>query len=145
MMLFIYFILKVGTPKEEDLANWGHHLSTTSVPDSVLQASAGDEVREEFLFYIMICFLIVNFLSRMQYNEVVLSCCFIHTPQGNRNLNYRDAVDISLFFQSFLVSSSSLLIWFPFCILLLFNSFFNVSVILLPYNVSVILGIQTNY
>lgn len=101
MVLFIYFILKVGTPKEEDLANWGHHLSTTSVPDSVLQASAGDEVRKEFLFYIMICFLIVNFLSRMQYNEVVLSCCFIHTPQGNRNLNYRDAVDISFFFKVF--------------------------------------------
>lgn len=35
---------QVGTPKEEDLANWGHHLSTTSVPDSIFQASAGDEV-----------------------------------------------------------------------------------------------------
>lgn len=141
MVLFIYFILKVGTPKEEDLANWGHHLSTTSVPDSVLQASAGDEVRKEFLFYIMICFLIVNFLSRMQYNEVVLSCCFIHPPQGNRNLNYRDAVDISFFFKVFRCPLPHSLSGSHFCSIF----FFNVSVILLPYNVSVILGIQTNY
>ncbi|XP_068321911.1 protein CHROMATIN REMODELING 25 [Pyrus communis] len=35
---------QVGTPLEEDLSNWGHHFSPTSVPDSILQASAGDEV-----------------------------------------------------------------------------------------------------
>ncbi|KAB5561235.1 hypothetical protein DKX38_006192 [Salix brachista] len=35
---------QVGTPLEEDLGNWGHHFHSTSVPDSILQASAGDEV-----------------------------------------------------------------------------------------------------
>lgn len=37
--------LKVGTPKEEDLASWGHHHFPSSVPDCIFQASAGDEVR----------------------------------------------------------------------------------------------------
>ncbi|XP_057763471.1 protein CHROMATIN REMODELING 25 isoform X1 [Arachis stenosperma] len=35
---------QVGTPLEEDLGSWGHHFSSASVPDAILQASAGDEV-----------------------------------------------------------------------------------------------------
>ncbi|XP_027362727.1 protein CHROMATIN REMODELING 25 [Abrus precatorius] len=35
---------QVGTPLEEDLGSWGHHFYPTSVPDAILQASAGDEV-----------------------------------------------------------------------------------------------------
>ncbi|KAL7002808.1 DNA-dependent ATPase protein rad54 [Sarracenia purpurea var. burkii] len=35
---------QVGTPLEEDLGSWGHHFFTTSVPDAILQASAGEEV-----------------------------------------------------------------------------------------------------
>ncbi|RDY04883.1 Protein CHROMATIN REMODELING 25, partial [Mucuna pruriens] len=35
---------QVGSPLEEDLGSWGHHFSPTSVPDAILQASAGDEV-----------------------------------------------------------------------------------------------------
>ncbi|CAM8994178.1 unnamed protein product [Rhodiola kirilowii] len=35
---------QVGTPLEEDLGSWGHHFFPTSVPDPILQASAGDEV-----------------------------------------------------------------------------------------------------
>ncbi|KAK1402572.1 protein CHROMATIN REMODELING 25 [Heracleum sosnowskyi] len=35
---------QVGTPLEEDLGSWGHHFNPTSVPDSILQASAGNEV-----------------------------------------------------------------------------------------------------
>ncbi|KAF7810909.1 protein CHROMATIN REMODELING 25 [Senna tora] len=35
---------QVGTPLEEDLRSWGHHFFPTSVPDAILQASAGDEV-----------------------------------------------------------------------------------------------------
>ncbi|XP_054787444.1 protein CHROMATIN REMODELING 25 [Prosopis cineraria] len=35
---------QVGTPLEEDLGSWGHHFFPTSVPDAILQASAGDEV-----------------------------------------------------------------------------------------------------
>ncbi|WRX13220.1 SNF2 [Theobroma cacao] len=35
---------QVGTPLEEDLVSWGHHFRSESVPDAILQASAGDEV-----------------------------------------------------------------------------------------------------
>ncbi|PIA56435.1 hypothetical protein AQUCO_00700632v1 [Aquilegia coerulea] len=35
---------QLGSPLEEDLGSWGHHFSSTSVPDAILQASAGDEV-----------------------------------------------------------------------------------------------------
>ncbi|CAN8258799.1 unnamed protein product [Cochlearia groenlandica] len=35
---------QVGTPLEEDLASWGHHFTSKSVPDTILQASAGEEV-----------------------------------------------------------------------------------------------------
>ncbi|KAJ7002349.1 LOW QUALITY PROTEIN: protein CHROMATIN REMODELING 25 [Populus alba x Populus x berolinensis] len=35
---------QVGTPLEEDLGSWGHHFHSTSVPDTILQASAGDEM-----------------------------------------------------------------------------------------------------
>ncbi|KAF5448145.1 hypothetical protein F2P56_028703 [Juglans regia] len=35
---------QVGTPLEEDLGSWGHHFFSTSVPDAIFQASAGDEV-----------------------------------------------------------------------------------------------------
>ena len=35
---------QVGTPLEEDLASWGHHFSPNTVPDTIFQASAGDEV-----------------------------------------------------------------------------------------------------
>ncbi|KAL2460240.1 Protein CHROMATIN REMODELING 25 [Abeliophyllum distichum] len=35
---------QVGTPKEEDLANWGHHHFPSTIPDTIFQASAGDEV-----------------------------------------------------------------------------------------------------
>lgn len=35
---------QVGTPLEEDLGSWGHHFFTSSVPDAIFQASAGQEV-----------------------------------------------------------------------------------------------------
>ncbi|CAH9100397.1 unnamed protein product [Cuscuta europaea] len=35
---------QIGTPKEEDLASWGHHFYPVSVPDTILQSAAGDEV-----------------------------------------------------------------------------------------------------
>ncbi|CAH1426001.1 unnamed protein product [Lactuca virosa] len=35
---------QVGTPLEEDLASWGHHSSPNTVPDTIFQAAAGDEV-----------------------------------------------------------------------------------------------------
>ncbi|ONK67271.1 uncharacterized protein A4U43_C06F18410 [Asparagus officinalis] len=35
---------QIGTPLEEDLRSWGHHFSSSTIPDAILQASAGDEV-----------------------------------------------------------------------------------------------------
>ncbi|KAH7679573.1 DNA helicase protein [Dioscorea alata] len=35
---------QLGSPLEEDLASWGHHFNLSTVPDLILQASAGDEV-----------------------------------------------------------------------------------------------------
>ncbi|GLT98291.1 hypothetical protein SLE2022_158020 [Rubroshorea leprosula] len=35
---------QVGNPLEEDLFSWGHHFHPDSVPDAILQASAGNEV-----------------------------------------------------------------------------------------------------
>ncbi|KAJ0981511.1 hypothetical protein J5N97_009766 [Dioscorea zingiberensis] len=35
---------QLGSPLEEDLASWAHHFTPSTVPDLILQASAGDEV-----------------------------------------------------------------------------------------------------
>ncbi|KAL4588733.1 hypothetical protein LXL04_001628 [Taraxacum kok-saghyz] len=35
---------QVGRPLEEDLGRWGHHSTPNTVPDSIFQASAGDDV-----------------------------------------------------------------------------------------------------
>ncbi|KAK2657127.1 hypothetical protein Ddye_010179 [Dipteronia dyeriana] len=35
---------QVGSPMEEDLKSWGHHFYSMSVPDTILQASTGDDV-----------------------------------------------------------------------------------------------------
>lgn len=35
---------QIGSPLEEDLKNWGHHSKAATVPDAILQASAGEEV-----------------------------------------------------------------------------------------------------
>ncbi|KAF3782555.1 CHROMATIN REMODELING 25 protein [Nymphaea thermarum] len=37
---------QLGRPLEEDLASWGHHSSSTTVPDVILQASAGEEAEQ---------------------------------------------------------------------------------------------------
>ncbi|KAF3773416.1 DNA repair and recombination protein [Nymphaea thermarum] len=37
---------QLGRPLEEDLASWGHHSSSTTVPDAILQASAGEELAQ---------------------------------------------------------------------------------------------------
>nr|GEW51041.1 protein chromatin remodeling 25 [Tanacetum cinerariifolium] len=43
---------QVGTPLEEDLASWGHHFSPNTVPDTIFQASAGDELSVAMLTHI---------------------------------------------------------------------------------------------
>lgn len=35
---------QIGAPLEEDLGYWGHHYSLDTIPDAILQASAGDDV-----------------------------------------------------------------------------------------------------
>ncbi|GJM86938.1 hypothetical protein PR202_ga02842 [Eleusine coracana subsp. coracana] len=35
---------QIGKPSEEDLGSWGHHCDPSTVPDSILQSSAGEEV-----------------------------------------------------------------------------------------------------
>lgn len=46
---------QVGTPLEEDLVSWGHHFNASSVPDAILQVSAGDEVLMFELLYLIDC------------------------------------------------------------------------------------------
>lgn len=41
---------QVGTPLEEDLGSWGHHFSPNTVPDTIFQASAGNEVINRIQF-----------------------------------------------------------------------------------------------
>lgn len=35
---------QIEQPSEEDLRSWGHHSDPSTVPDTILQCSAGDEV-----------------------------------------------------------------------------------------------------
>ncbi|KAJ1256270.1 hypothetical protein BS78_K054500 [Paspalum vaginatum] len=35
---------QIGRPSEEDLGSWGHHCDPSTVPDTILQCSAGEEV-----------------------------------------------------------------------------------------------------
>jgi hypothetical protein len=42
--LMVFLLFQIGTPLEEDLVSWGHHSDPSTVPDSILQSSAGDEV-----------------------------------------------------------------------------------------------------
>ncbi|EEC74047.1 hypothetical protein OsI_09041 [Oryza sativa Indica Group] len=35
---------QIGSPSEEDLGSWGHHSDPSTVPDTILQCSSGDEV-----------------------------------------------------------------------------------------------------
>lgn len=44
-MLLFY---QVGAPAEEDLINWGHHPSVSTLPDDVMQKAAADDV--SFIF-----------------------------------------------------------------------------------------------
>uniref|UniRef100_A0A0D9VLE4 DNA repair and recombination protein RAD54 n=1 Tax=Leersia perrieri TaxID=77586 RepID=A0A0D9VLE4_9ORYZ len=37
-------LFQIGRPSEEDLGSWGHHSDPSTVPDTILQSSAGDEV-----------------------------------------------------------------------------------------------------
>ncbi|KAH9695550.1 protein CHROMATIN REMODELING 25 [Citrus sinensis] len=68
---------QVGTPLEEDLNNWGHHFYSMSVPDAILQASAGDEVT--FVFTNQVDGKLVPIESKVSPK--------IQGTEGNKNLN----------------------------------------------------------
>lgn len=54
-LIYILTNFQLGAPLEEDLGSWGHHFFSTSVPDPILQASAGDEVKQQ-----VICLFILS-------------------------------------------------------------------------------------
>lgn len=70
--------LQVGNPLEEDLSSWGHHFFPTSVPDAILQASAGDEVwhsilthlhsQHSFFFFIIFFRIMIKFNIQILFN-----------------------------------------------------------------------------
>ncbi|KAJ4716327.1 protein CHROMATIN REMODELING 25 [Melia azedarach] len=66
---------QVGTPMEEDLNSWGHHFHSMSVPDAILQASAGDEV--SFVFTNQVDGKLVPIESKVSPK--------IQTTEGNKN------------------------------------------------------------
>ncbi|KAK9176794.1 hypothetical protein WN944_028813 [Citrus x changshan-huyou] len=68
---------QLGTPLEEYLNNWGHHFYSMSVPDAILQASAGDEVT--FVFTNQVDGKLVPIESKVSPK--------IQATEGNKNLN----------------------------------------------------------
>ncbi|GKC58705.1 protein chromatin remodeling 25 [Tanacetum coccineum] len=71
---------QVGTPLEEDLASWGHHFSPNTVPDTIFQASAGDEVTFVFTNQISGKLVPVEPVDRLKKDEAEAET---HTLKGN--------------------------------------------------------------
>ena len=50
---------QIEQPSEEDLGSWGHHSDPSTVPDTILQCSAGDEVisavHVSYIYISLIC------------------------------------------------------------------------------------------
>ncbi|KAL5788356.1 hypothetical protein ACOSP7_005305 [Xanthoceras sorbifolium] len=69
---------QVGTPMEEDLKSWGHNFSSMSVPDTILQASAGDEVT--FIFTNQVDGKLAPIESKVNPK--------MQGTEGNKNENY---------------------------------------------------------
>ncbi|XP_062221914.1 DNA repair and recombination protein RAD54 [Phragmites australis] len=55
---------QIGRPSEEDLGSWGHHSGPSTVPDVILQSSAGEEV--SFVFTNQVDGKLVPIESRVQ-------------------------------------------------------------------------------
>jgi len=43
-VLTAVLLRQTGAPAEEDLSNWGHHPSVSTLPDDVMQKAAADDV-----------------------------------------------------------------------------------------------------
>ncbi|KVH93280.1 Helicase, C-terminal [Cynara cardunculus var. scolymus] len=76
---------QVGTPLEEDLASWGHHSSPSTVPDTIFQASAGDEVTFVFTNQISGKLVPVESVVRSKTDEANADT---HSSRGNSNKSY---------------------------------------------------------
>ncbi|CAI9104342.1 OLC1v1002990C1 [Oldenlandia corymbosa var. corymbosa] len=94
---------QVGTPKEEDLASWGHHFLPTSVPDNILQASAGDEV--SFVFTNQVSGKLVPIESAVRPNKVEASLNNI--PRSKENVFRKPTSSTQTVSQNVLLSMSS--------------------------------------
>lgn len=81
---------QVGTPLEEDLLNWAHHSSHTSVPDVVLQASAGNEVTFVFTNQIEGKLIPIESMSP-KLQDVQASSAFsgLNQPSSRKNQNWK--------------------------------------------------------
>lgn len=76
---------QVGTPLEEDLASWGHHSSPNTVPDTIFQASAGDEVTFVFTNQISGKLVPVESVVRSKTEDANPDT---HSSRGNSNKSY---------------------------------------------------------
>ncbi|KAJ9537882.1 hypothetical protein OSB04_030615 [Centaurea solstitialis] len=76
---------QVGTPLEEDLASWGHHSSPNTVPDTIFQASAGDEVTFVFTNQISGKLVPVESVVRSKTEDTNADT---HSSRSNSNKSY---------------------------------------------------------
>ncbi|KAG6482364.1 hypothetical protein ZIOFF_058995 [Zingiber officinale] len=80
---------QLGTPSEEDLGSWGHHPDPATVPDAILQLSAGDEVAFVFTNQVDGKLVPVESASRSQnqnqtYGNLMVSANFKQQNQNTR-------------------------------------------------------------
>lgn len=81
---------QVGTPLEEDLLNWAHHSSHTSVPDVVFQASAGNEVTFVFTNQIEGKLIPIESMSpKMQDVQGTSTFSGLNQPNSRKNQNWK--------------------------------------------------------
>lgn len=48
-------VIQVGAPAEEDLSNWGHHPDVSTLPDTIMQKAAEDDVTFVFSCQVHTC------------------------------------------------------------------------------------------
>lgn len=82
---------QVGTPLEEDLGSWGHHFFPTSVPDTIFQTSAGDEVWHFLISNFLFNGVFVGFAINQQENTLI-ELCFVPFVSLASNFQLVDTV-----------------------------------------------------
>ncbi|CAM0943959.1 unnamed protein product [Alopecurus aequalis] len=76
---------QIEQPSEEDLASWGHHSDPSTVPDTILQCSAGDEI--SFVFTNQIDGKLVPVESMVRLTT--------HQPNGTTTSGVKEAAKIN--------------------------------------------------